>query len=43
MDVGYEAVVNDVMTAMGQKELKAYYQPQYNALANKIVSAEALL
>jgi EAL domain-containing protein (putative c-di-GMP-specific phosphodiesterase class I) len=43
MDVHYEEVVNDVTTAMGAKELKAYYQPQYNALANKIVSAEALV
>jgi EAL domain-containing protein (putative c-di-GMP-specific phosphodiesterase class I) len=31
------------MTAMERGELKAYYQPQYNALSNKIVSAEALV
>jgi EAL domain-containing protein (putative c-di-GMP-specific phosphodiesterase class I) len=28
---------------MERKELKAYYQPQYHALTNKIVSAEALV
>jgi EAL domain-containing protein (putative c-di-GMP-specific phosphodiesterase class I) len=43
MDVNDEAIVNAVMTAMERGELKAYYQPQYNALTNKIVGAEALV
>jgi EAL domain-containing protein (putative c-di-GMP-specific phosphodiesterase class I) len=43
MDVNKEGIVNAVMTAMERGELKAYYQPQYNALSNKIVSAEALV
>jgi hypothetical protein len=43
MNIDYEEVVKDVEAAMERKELKAYYQPQYNALTNKIVSAEALV
>jgi EAL domain-containing protein (putative c-di-GMP-specific phosphodiesterase class I) len=43
MIIDYGEVVNDVLTAIERKELKAYYQPQYNALTNKIVSAEALV
>jgi EAL domain-containing protein (putative c-di-GMP-specific phosphodiesterase class I) len=39
----YGEIVKDIVTAMEHKELKAYYQPQYNALTNKIVSAEALV
>jgi EAL domain-containing protein (putative c-di-GMP-specific phosphodiesterase class I) len=42
MVVDYEEVVRAVEAAMERGELKAYYQPQYNALTNKIVSAEAL-
>jgi EAL domain-containing protein (putative c-di-GMP-specific phosphodiesterase class I) len=38
----YQEVVKDVKEAIKNKELKAFYQPQYNALTNKIVSAEAL-
>jgi EAL domain-containing protein (putative c-di-GMP-specific phosphodiesterase class I) len=43
MNIDYEEVVRATETAMERKELKAYYQPQYNALTNKIVSAEALV
>jgi EAL domain-containing protein (putative c-di-GMP-specific phosphodiesterase class I) len=43
MVVDYQEVVRDVEAAMERKELKAFYQPQYNALTNKIVSAEALV
>jgi EAL domain-containing protein (putative c-di-GMP-specific phosphodiesterase class I) len=43
MIVDYGEVVRDVEAAIERKELKAYYQPQYNALTNKIVSAEALV
>jgi EAL domain-containing protein (putative c-di-GMP-specific phosphodiesterase class I) len=43
MNIDYGEVIKDVETAMKHKELKAYYQPQYNALTNKIVSAEALV
>jgi EAL domain-containing protein (putative c-di-GMP-specific phosphodiesterase class I) len=41
VDIG--EVIRDVEEAMERRELKAYYQPQYNALTNKIVSAEALV
>jgi EAL domain-containing protein (putative c-di-GMP-specific phosphodiesterase class I) len=37
-----EDVAKNIASAMECKELKAYYQPQYNALTNEIVSAEAL-
>jgi EAL domain-containing protein (putative c-di-GMP-specific phosphodiesterase class I) len=43
MYIDFEEVVRDVERAIEQKELKAYYQPQYNALTNKIVSAETLI
>jgi EAL domain-containing protein (putative c-di-GMP-specific phosphodiesterase class I) len=43
MIIDYGEVVRDVFSAMERKELKAYYQPQYHALTNKIVSAEALV
>lgn len=38
----YEGLVKEITNAMEHKELKAYYQPQYNAITNKIASAEAL-
>jgi EAL domain-containing protein (putative c-di-GMP-specific phosphodiesterase class I) len=38
----YERIIKEIMLAMEHKEIKAFYQPQYNALTNKIVSAEAL-
>jgi EAL domain-containing protein (putative c-di-GMP-specific phosphodiesterase class I) len=43
MIIDYGEVVRDVEKAMEKRELVAYYQPQYNALTNKIVSAEALV
>jgi EAL domain-containing protein (putative c-di-GMP-specific phosphodiesterase class I) len=42
MVTDYEELVREIETAIEHKELKAFYQPQYNALTNKIVSAEAL-
>jgi EAL domain-containing protein (putative c-di-GMP-specific phosphodiesterase class I) len=43
MHIDYDEVIKAVETAMENHELKAYYQPQYNALTNRIVSAEALV
>lgn len=36
-------VLNDIKEAMKNGELKAFYQPQYDALTSKLVSAEALV
>lgn len=36
-------IVNDIKAAMQNGELKAYYQPQYDAITSKLVSAEALV
>lgn len=36
-------VLNDIREAMANGELKAYYQPQYDAITGKLVSAEALV
>jgi len=38
-----EALIRQIQKAMDNHELKAYYQPQYDAITNKIVSAEALV
>jgi EAL domain-containing protein (putative c-di-GMP-specific phosphodiesterase class I) len=43
MYIDYNEVIKDVEAALRHRELKAYYQPQYHALTNKIVSAEALV
>lgn len=34
--------VQDVLQAMARREIKAYYQPQYDVLTNKMKSVEAL-
>lgn len=36
-------LLNDIKLAMKNHELVAYYQPQYDALTNRLVSAEALV
>lgn len=36
-------IVNDIKQAMQNGELKAFYQPQYDAITSKLVSAEALI
>lgn len=38
-----EALLVSVAEAMENKELKAFYQPQYDAVTNKLVGAEALV
>jgi len=43
MDAYFNTIVNDIREAMEKQELKAYYQPQYDALSNKLLSAEALV
>lgn len=35
--------VEEIRQAMERRELKAYYQPQYDAITNRMVSAEALV
>lgn len=40
---GKEITLTDIRNAMDNHEFVAYYQPQYNALTNKIASAEALV
>ena len=36
-------IISAVKEAMEKRELRAYYQPQYDAITNRIVSAEALV
>lgn len=36
-------IIKDIQEAMSKGELKAYYQPQYDAITSKLVSAEALV
>lgn len=36
-------ILNDIKEAMKNGELKAYYQPQYDAITGKLKSAEALI
>lgn len=36
-------ILNDIKDAMNKGELKAFYQPQYDAITGKLVSAEALV
>ncbi len=36
-------VVSEIREALDNHELKAYYQPQYDAITNKLVGAEALV
>ncbi|MBD5096394.1 MAG: EAL domain-containing protein [Lachnospiraceae bacterium] len=38
-----EELLTNVKAAMQQHELKVYYQPQYDAITNKLVGAEALV
>ena len=40
---GKKITLTDIRNAMDNHEFVAYYQPQYNALTNKIASAEALV
>ena len=35
--------VSDVITAIGKRELKVYYQPKFDATTNRMKSAEALV
>lgn len=37
-----QALLDEIMLAMERQEIKAYYQPQYDAITGRIVSAEAL-
>ena len=39
----YQYLVSDVLKAMQKHELKVYYQPKFDALANRMKSAEALV
>ena len=36
-------ILTEIENAMSSGELQAYYQPLYDALTNKMVSAEALV
>lgn len=38
-----EKLISDITQAIENKELTAFYQPQYDALTNRVVSAEALV
>ena len=42
MDLGFGSVVKDIYEAMDKKELKAYYQPQYDTITGNLAGAEAL-
>lgn len=42
-DKGKGEVVSEIRAALDNHELKAYYQPQYDAITNKLVGAEALV
>ena len=35
--------INEVIAAIESREIKAYYQPQYDANTGRLVSAEALV
>jgi len=39
----YQYLVSDVLKAMQKHELKVYYQPKFDALTNRMKSAEALV
>ena len=39
----YQYLVSDVLKAMTNHELKVYYQPKYDAITNRMKSAEALV
>ena len=43
MNISKEELLLKVKEAMQNHELKVYYQPQYDAITNKLVGAEALV
>lgn len=43
MEKQEDMLCSEIRKAMQNRELKVYYQPQYNSLTNKLTSAEALV
>jgi EAL domain-containing protein (putative c-di-GMP-specific phosphodiesterase class I) len=43
MDLSDNELIKEIKGAMERHELKAYYQPQYDSITNRLVSAEALV
>lgn len=43
MDIKDNELIKEIKYAIEHRELKAYYQPQYDSITNRLVSAEALV